>query len=59
MPYIFVTNGGGVLESKKAQSLSKSLNFQVSPEQILLCHTPYKGLVEKYKDSRVLVLSSM
>lgn len=56
VPYIFVTNGGGVLEAKKANSLSKLLDFPVTADQILLCHTPYKGLVEKYKDSRILVL---
>lgn len=56
IPHVFVTNGGGCHEHKKAKDLSKKLHCHVSPDQILLSHTPMKKLVEKFENSRILVL---
>lgn len=56
VPFVFVSNGGGSLESKKAEDLSKKLDVEIVPEQVIVCHTPFKGLVEKYGDSPILIL---
>jgi len=55
IPHIFLTNGGGRLESDKAEQLEDWLGFPVDPEQVILSHTPMKGLVEKYGSKPVLI----
>lgn len=55
IPFIFVTNGGGMLESQKAADLSKKLDFPVLESQVILSHTPLKRLVSQYT-GRVLIL---
>mmetsp|Transcript_21653 Transcript_21653/g.31064 ORF Transcript_21653/g.31064 Transcript_21653/m.31064 type:complete len:309 (-) Transcript_21653:1496-2422(-) len=56
VPFVFVTNGGGVSEEDKASELSLKLGEKVLAEQILLAHTPYRDLVPKFEDKKVLVL---
>lgn len=56
VPFIFVTNGGGVYEAQKAADLSKKLGQIVTPDQVLLAHTPYKSLVESFGQKKILVL---
>lgn len=56
IPYVFVTNGGGVKESKKAADLTKKIGIPVDASQVVLSHTPLKGLQDKYANSRVLVI---
>lgn len=55
IPYVFVTNGGGVLEDRKANDLSKKLGIPVSSDQIVMCHTPWKELAPMYANSRVYI----
>jgi len=55
LPHIFVTNGGGRQEADKAAQLSRWLNCDVKPDQVILSHTPMKALVEKYGSVPVLV----
>lgn len=55
VPYMFLTNGGGVLESEKARQLSKLFETDISEKEVCLSHTPMKGLVDSYKDKLVLV----
>lgn len=59
IPYIFVTNGGGVTEAKKAIELSNKFDIKIIEDQILLSHTPYKDYVSVYKDKRVLIIGSI
>ena len=42
IPYILMTNGGGVLERRKAEEVSEitQLNPPISPLQIVQSHTP-------------------
>ncbi|KAF9432268.1 hypothetical protein BGZ76_011033 [Entomortierella beljakovae] len=54
--YIFITNGGGVLESEKAEELSKKLGFPINAEHMIVSHSPMRSLVPLYKDSNVLVV---
>jgi HAD superfamily hydrolase (TIGR01456 family) len=55
LPYIFLTNGGGNVESYKAKQLETLFDIKVSPDIVCLSHTPMKSLVQKYKDSPVCV----
>jgi HAD superfamily hydrolase (TIGR01456 family) len=58
VPFIFITNGGGVTEEEKATGLSEKLEITVSSDQILLCHTPFRALVNKYRKSPVLIIGN-
>ncbi|NWI50326.1 HDHD5 hydrolase, partial [Calyptomena viridis] len=40
VPVVFLTNAGNCLRSAKAQELSQALGLQVSPEQVILSHSP-------------------
>jgi len=56
-PFVFCTNGGGQLESQRAEKLSKTFDLEVSPDQIILSHTPLREeVVERLKDERVLIV---
>jgi HAD superfamily hydrolase (TIGR01456 family) len=59
IPYIFVTNGGGVTEANKAIDLTSKFDVKINEDQILLSHTPYKDYVSIYKDKRVLIIGSV
>lgn len=54
-PVAFMTNGGGMLESDKAMELSRKLNVNVKPEQVILSHSPMRSLVESLSDRPVLL----
>lgn len=58
IPFVFVTNGGGILEEEKARSLSVKLGVTVQANQVIVCHTAMQSLVNKYRASRVLVLGN-
>lgn len=49
IPYILVTNGGGVLENKRTEFISSVLDVDISPLQIVQSHTPFKALTNKHK----------
>jgi len=53
---IYMTNGGGVLEEAKAEEIQEGFGLEVVTEQMLLAHTPMRGLAEVYGDSKVLIL---
>jgi HAD superfamily hydrolase (TIGR01456 family) len=56
IPYIFLTNGGGVTESQKASELSSKLGMEIQTDQVVLSHSPMKRLVEKYRTKPVLIV---
>ncbi|KAJ1919340.1 hypothetical protein H4219_002028 [Mycoemilia scoparia] len=56
IPFLLLTNGGGVSEEEKAKELSKTLDFPIMPEQVILSHTPMKALVPEYKDKLIMVV---
>ena len=57
IPFVFCTNGGGQLESQRAKKLSATFDLPVSPEQVILSHTPLRyEVVDRMKDARVLVV---
>ncbi|KAI1302549.1 hypothetical protein EDD11_005595 [Mortierella claussenii] len=59
VPYIFLTNGGGLRETEKAEELSKKLGVPVNAEHLIVSHSPMRALVPKYKDSNVLVVGGV
>ncbi len=56
IPTIFVTNGGGEIESERAERISRLFNIPVEPTQVILAHTPFQSLSDKYANSRILLL---
>lgn len=56
IPYILLTNGGGVSEVTRCNELSEQLGVQIKPEQYIQAHTVVRSIVHKYADTPVLVL---
>lgn len=55
--HVFCTNGGGSLESERAERLSRTFGVDVSGDQVVLSHTPLRTeVVRQFLDSRVLVV---
>ncbi|KAF1325911.1 Tigr01456 family had hydrolase, partial [Globisporangium splendens] len=58
VPHIFLTNGGGCMEEAKAANLSKTLDWQIDPQHMILSHTPMREIASVYGDKRVLIMGS-
>ena len=57
VPYALLTNGGGILESKKKASVEKILGGPTINGPCILAHTPMKDSVAvEYKNKRCLIL---
>lgn len=56
IPFIILTNGGGVKESLKAAQISDRLGIKIHERQLCLSHTPMRSLVDKYKNELMLVV---
>ncbi|KAJ1994735.1 hypothetical protein H4R33_000158 [Dimargaris cristalligena] len=56
LPYILLTNGGGVTEAEKAHEISAELGVNISPNQVVLSHSPMKSLLQKHQDHHILVV---
>ncbi|XP_070693598.1 haloacid dehalogenase-like hydrolase domain-containing 5 [Pempheris klunzingeri] len=53
-PVVFVTNAGSCQRHHKAQQLSQLLEVQISPEQVVLSHSPLR-MLKSFHDKCVLV----
>ncbi|KNZ72209.1 hypothetical protein J132_04330 [Termitomyces sp. J132] len=56
IPYILLTNGGGVSEVERCKKLSRQLEVPIDPNQYIQAHTILKTFSHKYSDKAVLVL---
>ncbi|KAI0633736.1 HAD hydrolase [Trametes polyzona] len=56
IPFILLTNGGGVGEEVRRRKLSAQLGVELASNQILQAHTILKSVAHKYADKPVLVL---
>lgn len=56
IPFILLTNGGGVSEKQRAQKVSTILDFPIDERQVVQSHTPLKALAQNKTFSRVLVV---
>ncbi|KAF9528509.1 HAD-like domain-containing protein [Crepidotus variabilis] len=56
IPYILLTNGGGIGEHERCDKLGAKLGFPIKPTQFCQAHTILKKFAPKYADKPVLVL---
>eukprot|EP01018_Ginkgo_biloba_P017359 Gb_18109 [translate_table: standard] len=56
VPFVFLTNGGGVRESIRASELSNLLGVHIFPHQVLQGHAPFKKLVNRFGNELVLAV---
>lgn len=54
IPFIFLTNGGGLKESERVKFLSEALDYPLKLEQLIQSHTPMRDLTLKH--NKVLVV---
>ncbi|KAF7152035.1 hypothetical protein RHSIM_Rhsim01G0222900 [Rhododendron simsii] len=56
VPYVFLTNGGGVPESKRALELEKQLGVNILSSQVIQGHTPFKQLVKRFEKELIIAV---
>lgn len=56
IPYIFLTNGGGLTEKDHAAKVSSRLDVDIDPDQFVQSHSPFHDLVPLYHNRRILVI---
>ncbi|KAF9787753.1 HAD hydrolase [Thelephora terrestris] len=56
IPYIFLTNGGGVSEETRCLNLSRQLGFDIPINRYIQSHTILKSIAHRFHDKHVLVL---
>jgi len=56
IPFMFLTNGGGKTEKKKAQELSQRFQIPIHEEQVVLGHSPMRTIPDEIKNKIVLVI---
>jgi HAD superfamily hydrolase (TIGR01456 family) len=56
IPHIFMTNGGGKLEEKKALEMAKLFDVPILPSQVCLAHTPMREVAARHRNDLVLVV---
>ncbi|KAH7864145.1 hypothetical protein Vadar_026311 [Vaccinium darrowii] len=57
VPYVFLTNGGGIPESKRALELAKLLGgVNILTSQVIQGHTPFKQLVKRFEKELVIAV---
>lgn len=56
IPFIFLTNGGGKTEKDHVALLAKRLELELSEDQFVQAHTPFRDVVPKLKHKNILVL---
>ncbi|XAR60501.1 hypothetical protein NMG60_11033910 [Bertholletia excelsa] len=56
VPYVFLTNGGGVPESKRSAVLSRQLGVTILPSQVIQGHTPFKQLLKRFENELIIAV---
>ncbi|WOO77237.1 putative CDP-alcohol phosphatidyltransferase class-I family protein [Vanrija pseudolonga] len=56
VPFLLMTNGGGVTDAKRRVLLSKDMGLELSPNQLVQSHTPLAPVMAAYADTPVLVV---
>ncbi|KAA8534318.1 hypothetical protein F0562_031855 [Nyssa sinensis] len=51
IPFLFLTNGGGIPESKRASELSELLEVKILPSQ---GHSPFKNLLKRFENELIV-----
>ncbi|XP_050385382.1 uncharacterized protein YKR070W isoform X2 [Argentina anserina] len=56
IPFVFLTNGGGIPESRRAAELSEVLGVNILPSQVVQGHTPFRNLVRRYENELIVAV---
>ncbi|WFC99206.1 hypothetical protein MYAM1_001950 [Malassezia yamatoensis] len=56
VPYLFITNSGGKMESERARDLSKDFQRKVIKDQVIQAHTVMQSLARMYADKPILMI---
>lgn len=59
IPFILLTNGGGLDEAKHAALVSKRVETEILEEQFIQSHTPYRALVDEYQGKWILCIGGI
>lgn len=59
IPFILLTNGGGVTEEARSIKLSGELGIPISPASLVQSHTIFRSLLESFADKPILVLGGV
>ncbi|XP_073293345.1 mitochondrial hydrolase YKR070W-like isoform X1 [Primulina huaijiensis] len=54
IPFLFLTNGGGIPESRRALELSDLLGVKILPSQVLLGHSPFRNLLNRFENEFIV-----
>ncbi|KAI6669107.1 hypothetical protein NL676_003992 [Syzygium grande] len=54
VPFVFLTNGGGIPESARALELSQHLGVNILPAQVLQGHSPFRNLLNRYENELIV-----
>ncbi|KAL3719034.1 hypothetical protein ACJRO7_004044 [Eucalyptus globulus] len=54
VPFVFLTNGGGIPEFTRALELSQLLGVNISPAQVLQGHSPFRNLLNRYENELIV-----
>ncbi|CAI9767455.1 unnamed protein product [Fraxinus pennsylvanica] len=53
-PFLFLTNGGGFPESKRASELSNLLGVKISPSQVVQGHSPFRTFLNRFENELII-----
>ena len=56
IPFLFMTNGGGHVEARRAGAFGEKFGVDVAEWQVCQSHTPMRALADRHGDETVLVL---
>ncbi|GLT66871.1 hypothetical protein SLA2020_392140 [Shorea laevis] len=54
IPYLFLTNGGGIPETRRAKELSELLGVNILPRQIVQGHSPFRNLLKRFENELIV-----
>ncbi|XP_010693096.2 uncharacterized protein YKR070W [Beta vulgaris subsp. vulgaris] len=54
VPFLFLTNGGGVPETKRALELSELLGVNILPSQVVQGHSSFRNLLGRYQNELIV-----
>ncbi|XVE68985.1 hypothetical protein DITRI_Ditri09bG0114100 [Diplodiscus trichospermus] len=54
VPYLFLTNGGGIPETKRAKELSELLGVKIMSNQVVQGHSPFRNLLKKFENELII-----
>ncbi|XP_044509144.1 uncharacterized protein YKR070W-like isoform X1 [Mangifera indica] len=54
VPFLFLTNGGGIPESRRAVELSQLLGVNILTWQVVQGHSPFKNLLKRFENELIV-----